>query len=512
MPCHMDCLPTVCVARLSRHIGALGGRWQRRASHVTLASASAAGTPHVVIAGCGFAGISTAMHLSRRGAQVTIVDPRPPMSATSQYSTECYRNFFMDPALVPFMSRSLDIMEQLAGDENAFGLNRRGYAFLSASETGAEAFEHFAETASSYGAGPVRSHQDDCGKYVKSYPKGFRHAEMNGFDLVYGAKMIREIFPFVTDHAEVLLHARRCGWMDAQGLGQAMLQAARECEVGHTPTGSTLLERGTVAGFDLIDGNVTHVRVLRANGEELALDCDAFVNAAGAWIPAVSALLAPDTPLPLANEVHAKVILNDKLGVIPQDEAPFMVWRDSVTLTWDDDMTEGLIELDDTNEGGIVNSASWVAPQPGGQHLRPAGNGRVLLLWEHMHRHIPLPEEPHMPVEILDMYPQLCVAGLQVMVPGLSHYEGRLSRDTSVDGGYYTVTPDGRPLVDRHGAGNAFVCGGMGTYGLMGAPAAGELAALHVLGGNLPEYAHACTWPRGMPLTTKPIDLLDDSA
>merc|ERR1712188_348589 len=98
------------------------------------------------------------------------------------------------------------------------------------------------------------------------------------------------------------------------------------------------------------------------------------------------------------------------------------------------------------------------------------------------------------------------------MVPALAQYEGQLGKDTLVDGGYYTVTPDARPCVGPHGPGNSYVCGGMGTYGLMGAPAAGELVALHVMGAELPSYAGACTWPREDPLTEKPIDLLDDSA
>merc|ERR1712232_1268549 len=165
------------------------------------------------------------------------------------------------------------------------------------------------------------------------------------------------------------------------------------------------------------------------------------------------------------------------------DRAAFMAWRDKVTLDWDEETREGLVEMDDTEEGGIFNSKSWLEPQPGGQHLRPAGNGRVLLLWEHLHRHIALSDDPPMPVDefLLEMYPELCVAGLGSMVPALKHYEGQLGRDTTIDGGYYTVSPDGRPLVGKHGASNAFVCGGMGTYGLMGSPAAGELAALHVL-------------------------------
>eukprot|EP00928_Gymnodinium_smaydae_P099664 TRINITY_DN9575_c0_g1_i2.p1 TRINITY_DN9575_c0_g1~~TRINITY_DN9575_c0_g1_i2.p1 ORF type:complete len:136 (+),score=19.30 TRINITY_DN9575_c0_g1_i2:285-692(+) len=135
------------------------------------------------------------------------------------------------------------------------------------------------------------------------------------------------------------------------------------------------------------------------------------------------------------------------------------------------------------------------------------------MLWEHLHRHVALPDQPAMPIEQhLDMYPELCVAGLQAMVPQLRQYDGRLGRNTTVDGGYYTVTADGRPIISQHGAGNAFVCGGMGTYGLMASPAAGELVAQLVMGDGLPSYSAACSWPRKEPLTVKPVDLLDESA
>lgn len=449
------------------------------------------------------------MHLVRRGARVTIVDPRPPLTASSQHSTECYRNFFMDEPLVPFMDRSVDIMEELAGEENRINLNRRGYVFLTGTAQGEESFEHFARTASGFGAGPVRSHRGSASSYVRSPATGYRHPEMVGFDLVYGADAIREIFPWVTPDVRVMLHARRCGWMDAQGMGQAMLG---EAKAGSDAGGSASVLQGTVTGFELSGGDVTGVRVARLGAGEELLPCDAFVNAAGAWQQAVNKLLAPDSPLPLENEVHAKVILNDTLGIIPQDSATFTVWRDPVTIPWDEDTREGLREFDDTADGGIVNSTAWLGPQPGGQHLRPAGNGRVLMLWECMHRHVPLPLEPSMPVaEFLDMYPQLCLEGLKAMAPGLDKYVDILGKDTTVDGGYYTCTPDARPLVGPHGARNAVVVGGMGTYGLMGSPAAGELAALHVLGDELPSYADACTWPRKNPLTEKVVDLLDDS-
>lgn len=198
-------------------------------------------------------------------------------------------------------------------------------------------------------------------------------------------------------------------------------------------------------------------------------------------------------------------------GVIPQT-APFMVWRDKVDMEWDEEMREFLQELDDTAEGGSVNSASWLQVQPGGQHLRPAGNGRVLMLWEHLHRHLPVAEDPEMPMSFLEMYPELCLRGLKDMVPGLGGYlEEGLGRDTLVDGGFYTVTPDGRPLVGPLPTfENAYVCGGMGTYGLMGAPAAGELLAMHVSGEELPSYADACCWPRRAAPHAL-VDLLDDS-
>ena len=115
-----------------------------------------------------------------------------------------------------------------------------------------------------------------------------------------------------------------------------------------------------------------------------------------------------------------------------------------------------------------------------------------------------------MPMNFLEMYPELCLRGLKEMVPGLGAYLEELGRDTTVDGGFYTVTPDGRPLIGPHGFPNAYVCGGMGTYGLMGAPAAGELLAMHVSGEELPSYADACCWPR-RAAPHDLVDLLDDS-
>ena len=51
-------------------------------------------TYDAVVCGAGIAGISTAYHLcvTQGVGKVLLVDERPPLSLTSDKSTECYRN------------------------------------------------------------------------------------------------------------------------------------------------------------------------------------------------------------------------------------------------------------------------------------------------------------------------------------------------------------------------------------------------------------------------------------
>ena len=60
-----------------------------------------------------------------------------------------------------------------------------------------------------------------------------------------------------------------------------------------------------------------------------------------------------------------------------------------------------------------------------------------------------------------------------------------------VDGGYYTKTPENRPLIGPLRTDGAFVVGGLSGFGVMAAAAAGELVAKHVTGVDLPHYADA---------------------
>ena len=118
----------------------------------------------VVICGAGIAGIATAFYLATRYGvrRVVLVDERPPLSLTSDKSTECYRNWWPGPgdAMVSLMNHSIDLLEQLARETaNAFHLNRRGYVYATADPAQVERLAQAAAEAASFGAGPVRFHE-----------------------------------------------------------------------------------------------------------------------------------------------------------------------------------------------------------------------------------------------------------------------------------------------------------------------------------------------------------------
>src|SRR5438128_9169729 len=111
----------------------------------------------VVICGAGIAGIAAAYHLAvRRGVtDVVLVDERPPLSLTSDKSTECYRNWWPGPGdtMVSLMNRSIDLLEELARESgNVFRMNRRGYLFVTADRDQVPRFVRAAEDAAALGA------------------------------------------------------------------------------------------------------------------------------------------------------------------------------------------------------------------------------------------------------------------------------------------------------------------------------------------------------------------------
>jgi glycine/D-amino acid oxidase-like deaminating enzyme len=423
----------------------------------------------VVVCGAGIAGVSVAFHLAvRQGVhRVLVVDPRPPLTLTSDKSTECYRNWWPGPGsdMVAFMNRSIDLLEEMAAESaDAFRLTRRGYLYVTADPSRLEALRRSAEEISRLGAGELRVHGEDAAGYLPSPSVGWMGVP-GGADLLVGGGLHRR-FPYLCEQAVGALHVRRAGWVSAQQLGAWMLERARD------------------AGATLVPAEVTSVEVAGGRVEAVGLEggervrCGAFVNAAGPMFRAVGRLVGED--LPVHSEVHHKVAFRDVRGALPR-EAPMVIWHDPQRLAWSDEERAAL-EADPATR-------PLAGELPAACHGRPEGGSDspwVVALWEYS-RDIrepewPLPEDP--------LYPEVVLRGMTTMVPALAGYLDHLPK-TVVDGGYYTKTPENRPLAGSGEVEGSFLAGALSGFGVMAAPAAGDLVARSVVGAPLPDDAGA---------------------
>jgi sarcosine oxidase, subunit beta len=425
----------------------------------------------VVICGAGIAGIAAAFHLVRQGVgDVVLVDERPPLSLTSDKSTECYRNLWPGPgdAMATAMNRSIDLLEELARESgNVFRMNRRGYLFATAEPARAARFVESAREAAALGSGTARIHTGAGSDYRPSPADGFEDQPV-GVDVVTDRTLIRRHFPYLADDTLAVFHARRCGWLSGQQLGMHMLERARD-------KGMRLVS-GRVEAITTAGGRVSGVTV---SGTTIATP--RVVNAAGPFLAPVARMLGVD--LPVYCEQHAKIAFADTLGAMPR-EAPMLIWADPVRVAWSDDERAALAST----------RPDLLEELPTGAHGRPEGGGDspiVLLLWTyHLDR-----VEPVFPMTFDPAYTELVIRGMARMVPAFARYADRLPRAV-VDGGYYTKTRENRFLAGPLPVEGAYVCGALGGYGLMAASVAGELVASHVTGRPLPPYAPAFTLAR----------------
>ncbi len=418
----------------------------------------------VVVCGAGIAGVATAYFLTvEMGVgKVVLCDPRPPLTLTSDKSTECYRNWWPNASMVGLMNRSIDLLDRLAGQTgNAFHLNRRGYLFVTADPDRARALHSSGRDTSRLGAGTFRVHDGAGG-----YPYQPDDPDPEGADLITDTKLIRAYFPYLTDRTLAVLHARRAGWFSAQQLGVLMLEAAKDAGLVHVTR--------EVVGIDIRSGAVRSVTL--DDGETIATPV--VVNAAGPLIDEVAALVGEE--LPVHSELHMKVAFKEHRRVIPS-EAPMLIWSDPQRIDWSPEVAAML--------GQDPASRFLLDELPAACHGRPEGGSDspyVLALWEYRRQVM----EPTWPVPLDSLYPEVVMRGMSSMVPGLSVYRHGMPA-SSVDGGYYTKTEDNLPLIGPMATPGAYVVGALSGFGVMAAAAAGELAALHVTGGNLPGYARA---------------------
>ena len=422
-------------------------------------------TADVVICGAGITGVAAAHFLSKAGIRnVLLIDERPPITLTSDRSTECYRNWWPDAEMLALINRSIDLMEELADEsENVFHMNRRGYLYVTADENKIGELKSAAVRTSGLGAGEMRVHSSVSSTYQPAHPEGF-HDSPEGADLLIGNELIRKQFPYLTKDALAALHVRRAGWLSAQQLGMYLLETGRSRGVR--------FESARVTGVDVANSHVNGVKL--SSGERV--DSPIFINAAGPYLKDVGKLL--DVDLPVYTELHLKAAIKDPLCVVGRD-APLLIWDDAQHLLWESAEREALAEDDDTR---------WLTEVfPSGVHTRPEGAGDdILMLWEYQTKVM----APTWPPTMDEQYPEVALRGLAAMLPRMKEYFARMPRP-QLDGGYYTKTRENRPLVGPMQVDGAYVIGAVSGYGIMSACGVGDLLAAHVTGAQLPAYASA---------------------
>lgn len=435
-------------------------------------------TAEVVICGAGIAGISVAYELavSHGLKNIIIIDDRPPLSLTSDKSSECYRNWWPGPGneMVALMNRSIDRMESLAQESsNIFRMNRRGYLFLTANQAGLDEFEQTAAETSALGAGPLRIYRGSSSDpdYVSSPSEGYAGLP-TGADLFLNPGLIQQHFPYLADTIRAALHVRRAGWLSGQQLGMYLLERARA-------QGVQILQ-AHIMGITIFKNKVQDVQL--STGE--SIHTSFFVNAAGPFGKQVGQKLGLD--LPIQNQLHLKSSIRDLQSVVPR-QAPLLIWNDPQILPWRKNEQEWLAQDPDSR---------WLLDRlPAGAHTRPDGGADsdiILLLWDY-HGHSgnhSFSQKPVFPPLLDEMFPEIVLRGMAAMLPRFQDYFDHLPRP-SLDGGYYTRTPENRPLIGPLPVEGSYIIGALSGYGIMAACGAGELLAAHITGSELPPYGPA---------------------
>ena len=271
----------------------------------------------VVIAGAGIAGIATAWQVAVRLGTTTavLVDPRPPLSLTSDRSGANYRDWWPHPSMVALADRSIGLTEGLLAAGATFAMNRRGYLYVTADAAMARRLPSVIAQHVAAGVEPDAADLLDAGD-------------------------LRTRCPHLAPDILGAIHARRAGSLDTVGLGRAMLAIAEA-------SGVTML-RGEVIAAAVANDRLAGVTISTSNGE-VRIATDRFVNAAGPFAREMARRLGSE--LDLETVLRQKVVIRDPLGIVPRD-APFTIGLDrtddlpaGVHIKPDDSVTNDAIKL-----------------------------------------------------------------------------------------------------------------------------------------------------------------------
>ncbi|MBL8197247.1 MAG: FAD-binding oxidoreductase [Blastocatellia bacterium] len=423
-------------------------------------------SPQIVVCGAGMAGISAAYHLTvKHKKRVLIIDEGQPLSLTSNKGTQAYRNWWPGPddTMVKFINRSIELIAELAEKtNNHFGLNQRGYLFLTAQESQINNWRKSSQEISKLGAGEFREHSS-LDNYLPTLTENFNKTLL-GADLILDPEYINKLYPFLTKDVKAALHIRRAGWMNSIKLGEWLKEEVERCG------GEFLLDK--LESIKVINNKIVSIKL--ASGK--VLEPESLVLAVGPHLKSVGDMLGLD--LPVFNELHSKITFPDTKNIFSAN-APLMIWDDELYLPWTDE--EKRLWASNVSTSWLLNKF------PSGVHLRPKGDSKnleIMIIWTYKQQI----EKDFKPIKFNSHYGEVLIRAISRMIPEMSHYFAQGDK-AYIDGGYYCKTSENRPLIGHLPISGVYIIGALSGYGIMSSQAAGELLALHVLGEKLPDYA-----------------------
>jgi glycine/D-amino acid oxidase-like deaminating enzyme len=429
----------------------------------------------VFVVGGGWLGVNAATQLARRGCVVTLFERETAlMMETSSRSTECFRLAWADPTMRAFVGRSIELLERDAF-KHRVPLEKRGYLFLSSDEAQQRALAaSFSDERS-----PLREHSQDLSKYDST--------AFSGVDLLLGSETINRAFPVAAGniaHGREMygVHMRRGGWFNSALLAQCLaseLQDVRVCSrVDDLVMDS---RRDRVCGVKLHSGDTVE-------------GADAVVLAIGPSFPGfVTQRNLLPAPVPLINEIHAHCLFHNTS--VPESLPLTFYGHAPGPLPWSEEQRRDIAQLPSREDREVLLHETL----PQGLHFRKLPDNTLDSIWtweRALDKEPPsfVPRVPawygaaslgclaaYWPEHFLEAARQVSFKRGRILVPSLKR----------VIAGNYTMTPENRPIVGPLKAKGLFALGAFSGFGMMSAPAAGELIADHVVGRQLPPYEGA---------------------
>lgn len=423
----------------------------------------------IAIIGAGILGISIAHYLVRNHGvkDIVLIDQGQPMAFTSAQSGENYRNWWPHPLMTDFTNRSISLMEDIATEsDNRIAMTRRGYVLATRNSDITPLIDQLAFSLGGHAEELLRFHSDATAPWYQRPLRADWASAPDGFDILQNHKLIQSAFPSLDTSVKSVLHIRRAGDISGQQLGQYMLEHFRAAGGRRLTAMVTGIAQN--GGFAL---------TLRTADGDTTLKAGRIVNAAGPFAGKIAQMLGVE--LPVHNVMQQKIAFEDIERAIPRD-MPFTIDLDGQMIDWTDEERQALSTDPVT--------ARFAAQMPGAIHCRPDGGDRgkwIKLGWAYntspADASWDIPTDPH--------FPEIVLRGAARLNPALKTYYGRLPRNMSHYGGWYTRTEDNWPLIGPMGPEGSFMACALSGHGTMTACATGELAAQWITGKNLPGYA-----------------------